>query len=363
MARTARPALTRRAAHAACLAAALLLGACATRDAARDAARGGPRLMRLGVIGDSDSHAYQDSVTFTPGSPERGGTFRAGTLQWTEVLQRLRGDTVDQGAWGTYGHGGRLVRVAGLVGIGLRAPRKQDHEFNVSYSGARCAHVEGPRGQLAQLLRFVRADGDAWRDGVVVIRIGINDIGRRDVLDAVARDGLGDAHLAIADGCTRIIRGAAAALLAAQPELRVVLVGIADNANWPPNFDATWDADAVRDIRALQDRYDADLRAFAERTPRVAFLEDRGWLTPLLGGRGPDGAVAARTFELAGRIVTLSQGDGPTHAYVADGHAGTIVNALFAQRLTALMATRLAAPVPPITDAELDAFLRALLPP
>lgn len=358
MARAAHAALTRRAAHGARLAVALLLGACAAPEAAPG---GGPRLMRLGVIGDSDSHAYQDSLTFAPGSPERGGPHRAVTLQWTEVLQRLRADTLDQGAWGTWGRSARSARIAGWVGVALRSPRKQDHEYNVSYSGARCAHVEGPRGQLAQLLHLVRAADGAWRDGAVVIRIGINDIGRREVLDEIARGGLRDTHLALADACTRTIVGAADSLLAAEPALRIVLVGIADNANWPPNFDAAWGAAAVRDIRALQDRYDAALRAHAERTPRVAFLEDRGWLTPLLGGRGEDGVVVARTFDVAGRTLTLSKGDDPSHAYVADGHAGTVVNTLFAQRLVRLMVERFGAAVPPIADAERDAFLRTLL--
>lgn len=361
MARTAPTALARRAAHRVALVAALLLGACDAPAPAGTPADGA-RLMRLGVIGDSDSHAYQDSVTFAPGSPERGGPHRTVTLQWTEVLQRVRGGALDQGAWGTYGRSGRIVRLAGMVGVHLRTPRKQDHEYNVSYSGARCAHVEGPRGQLAQLLRMVRADSAAWRDGVMVIRIGINDIGRREVLDDIARGGLRDAHLALTDACTRTIVGAADSLLAAEPTLRVVLVGIADNTNWPPNFDASWGAAAVRDIRALQDRYDAALRAHAERTPRVAFLEDRGWLTPLLGGRGDDGVVVARTFDVAGRTVTLSKGDDPSHAYVADGHAGTIVNTLFAQRLVQAMAERLGAAVPPLPDAERDAFLRTLLP-
>ena len=46
--------------------------------------------VALAVIGDSDSHSYQDIYTFPSASPMRGGAFRQGSLQWTEVLDRLR---------------------------------------------------------------------------------------------------------------------------------------------------------------------------------------------------------------------------------------------------------------------------------
>jgi len=49
-----------------------------------------PTTIALAVLGDSGSHSYQDSLSFPPGSADRGGAFRARTFQWTEVLARLR---------------------------------------------------------------------------------------------------------------------------------------------------------------------------------------------------------------------------------------------------------------------------------
>src|SRR3954468_5096731 len=57
----------------------------------------------VAVLGDSDSHSYQDRISFRRGNGERGAEYREITLQWTEVLARLHGDALDFGAWGTYG--------------------------------------------------------------------------------------------------------------------------------------------------------------------------------------------------------------------------------------------------------------------
>ena len=81
-------------------------GACSSPEARPDPAA--PTRMRLAVLGNSDSHAFHDSVSFADGSPERGGPQRAVTFQWTEIIARLRGDAIDQGAWGARGVHPRL---------------------------------------------------------------------------------------------------------------------------------------------------------------------------------------------------------------------------------------------------------------
>ena len=53
--------------------------------------------VAMAVIGDSDSHSYQDVYTFPIESRMRGGAYRKGSLQWTEVLDRLRGHDLDLG--------------------------------------------------------------------------------------------------------------------------------------------------------------------------------------------------------------------------------------------------------------------------
>lgn len=343
------------------LALALAVVACTRSDT--QTTLNGSGLMRLAVIGNSDSHAYHDSIAFPPGTPLRGGARHAATFQWTEVLHALRGREIDQGPWGERGRSARGARILGMVGIAVRRPRKQDFEYNVAYSGARCSDLAGPQGQVAQLRRAIDADAAAWGGGVVLFRIGINDIGRREVLDEVARTGMTDAHRQLVRACTDAIIDAVRGFRGAHEQLHFVLVGIADNANWPPNFDAFRDAEALRRLDAMHDAYDDALRTFASTTPGVAFFDDRSWLRERWGSRDADGAPAYRPYPVAGVPVALVQGDEAASAYVADGHANTMVNALWAQSLARFLVERFGAPLTPVTDDELAAFLRPLVAP
>lgn len=340
---------------------AIAVVACARSDT--ETTMNGSGLMRLAVIGDSDSHAYHDSIAFPPGTPLRGGSRHDATFQWTEVLHALRGREIDQGPWGERGRSARGARILGMVGVEVRTPRKRDFEYNVAYSGARCSDLAGPRGQLAQLRRAIEADAAAWAGGVVLFRIGINDIGRREVLDDVARTGMTDAHRQRVRDCTDAIIDAVRGLRGAHEQLHFVLVGIADNANWPPNFDAFRDVEALRRLDAMHDAYDDALRTFASATPGVAFFDDRAWLRERWGSRGADGVPAYRPFPVAGVPVSLVQSDKAASAYVADGHANTVVNALWTQSLTRFLAERFGAPLTPVTDDEVAAFLRPLVAP
>ena len=339
-------------------------GACGAPDARPDPAA--PTRMRLAVLGNSDSHAFHDSVSFADGSPERGGPQRAGTYQWTEILARLRGDAIDQGAWGTRGVHPRVARVAAWVGIRLRSPRKQDYAWNVAYSGARCANLTGPRGQVEQLRHDIARDPGSWRDGLVLFRIGINDLGRREVLERLSRDGDADAFRGLARECTDTILASVRTLRGAQPALRIVLVGILDNANWPPHFDLFKDAKGLAAQQRLLDAFDGALRAFAAATPGVAFVDDRAAFAARWGSWDASGANVTRDYRaqtIGGLTVTLSQGDALTHAAVADGHAGTVFNAYWVQALVADLNAQLGTRLAPITDAELDAFVRGLAAP
>ncbi|MBK7905130.1 MAG: SGNH/GDSL hydrolase family protein [Gemmatimonadetes bacterium] len=338
--------------------------ACGAPEARPDPAA--PTRMRLAVLGNSDSHAFHDSVSFADGSPERGGPQRAVTFQWTEILERLRGDAIDQGAWGARGVHPRVARVAAWVGIRLRSPRKQDYAWNVAYSGARCANLTGPRGQVAQLRHDIARDPEAWRDGLVLFRIGINDLGRREVLERLSREADADAFRGLARECTDTILASVRTLRAAQPALRIVLVGILDNANWPPNFDLFKEARGLAAQRHLLDAFDGALRAFAAATPGVAFIDDRAAFAARWGSwstSGTSGATVTRDYRaqtIGGLTVTLSQGDALTHAAVADGHAGTVFNAYWVQALVAELDAQLGTHLAPITDAELDTFVRGL---
>lgn len=63
--------------------AALCLAALARWDSGIPSDNSPTSTVALAVLGDSDSHSYQDSLSFPPGSADRGGAYRARTFQWT----------------------------------------------------------------------------------------------------------------------------------------------------------------------------------------------------------------------------------------------------------------------------------------
>ncbi len=319
------------------------------------------------VLGDSDSHAYQDRITFPEGGRERGGTRRATTLQWTEVLARLRADQLDPGVWGEWGTGGRWATVLGWWGIDRRSPRKQDYEFNYAWSGARCSDlVEGSGRQAPRFAARMAVQPDAWRGGIVVIRIGINDLGTHEALDAFARDGDSEANRRRVDDCLASVDVALRQLSDVQPQLHILLVGVLDNVDWPQGSAAYVDPVERQRIAVMLDRFDDGLRVLADRAPNVAFFDDRAFYRGLVGTRAIDGGPAYRGVpvrDASGAVAwsaAFAEGDGLDRLYLSDGHAGTVLNAHWAQAYAAAIRDEFGLALKPIADAERDAFLIAL---
>jgi len=314
----------------------------------------------FGVLGDSDSHAYQDNLTFSRWPGARGGELRARTWQWTEVLAHLRSDHLDPGPWGTWG--ARFRRLSALrdaLGEDGRFPAKQDHLYNQAYSGAVCANLhEPPHDQTRRLLTWISRSPQRWREGVVVIRIGTNDFGKEHTLDALSRNPADPEARASMDACLVHIERAVERLLAAQPGLRIVVVGIFNNADWE-RFHALWQTPQAQDsIRQGLSRYDDGLRALARRHSQVAFFDDQAWFASRWGTRSKTGLPDYRTVRFGARFeVSNTGGDEPRHATLKDGHAGTVWNAFWAQSLVNLLNERFALSVPPLTDEELVRFV------
>jgi hypothetical protein len=301
----------------------------------------------LAVLGDSDSESY---------AGQRGGTFASHTLQWTEVLGSLRGNHLDQGAWGSWGQFARLMRLQQVLGWPLlgRAPRKFDYQYNFAIGGAVCADLISGLRQAPFLADLIDTDRERWAQGVVVIRIGGNSFGKADNLDLLALDpGAAPVqhHVAV---CLDQIHQAVALLREHQPGLRFVLVGVYDNTQWPDYFDRWRDSRSMHNIRAGLARFDGALRTWAEADPRIAFFDDRVWFQARWGGRDSKGQPDPRVVRLAGRwTVRNALGDSPDHAALLDGHAGAVWNALWAQSLLDLLNTQFGLHIPPLDEQEL----------
>lgn len=323
------------------------------------AALGAP--LRLAVLGDSDSHGYQDSLGFPLDGPARGGARRAQSLQWTEVLARLRPQAIDLGPRAPVGVPARVARAAGWVGWSLRTPRKIDHAHNFAISGAVCDDLNAGRyRQSVHLARRIASEPQAWREAVVVIRIGINSLGTREALDRLAANADDPAQQAAQRACVDAVRDAVQRLSMAQPALRFVLVGVFNNAHWPPYLGHWRDPLALQRIERGLDRFDQGLRDIARAHPQAAFFDDRALFAAFFGGRGPDGEPAYREPEWRpGQRLRNASGDDPSNAMLADGHTGTVWNALWADHLLGLLRERFGVSVAPLHSDDIAALLRA----
>lgn len=318
--------------------------------------------VALAVIGDSDSHSYQDSYSFPAGSDARGGAYKRSSLQWTEALDRLRGRQLNLGEWGLYGYRRMLLRTGRLVGLSLRAPRKQDYRYNFAGSGNGCDDLLGGTSQVQQLVELMDQDPAPWRTGVVVIRIGINTFGDADELDALAQDAGATATQGKIRGCINSIQQSLALLHARHPGLRIVLVGIFNDAHWAMYLDRWQSPTSLSNIDTGLDVFDDALRSMAQSDPRIAFFDDRAWFAEHWGTRDERGMPAYRDLVIGSLRVANTAGDEPHNAVLADGHAGTAWNACWAQSMVALLNSRFGLGLAPITDAEVATLVVAGLP-
>ncbi len=316
----------------------------------------------IGVMGDSDSHSYHDRIWLPPGKDEPGGPHRPRTFQWTEVLAHLRPTALDPGDWGTWGERKSWVRIKDWFGRPGRAPRKEDYAYNFALGGSRCeALTTGVYRQTPRLVTAMDAEPMRWANGVVVIRIGIIDIGLADSLDALSRDAADPAVRQRTEACLGHIRTAVGLIHARHPATRIVLVGILDNTDYPPYFERYTTPEAFARIRAGLDVFDGGLRRIAAENPsRIAFFDDRAWFRQRFGDRQRGYAPVA-----IGPNVRISHalGNEPHHSVLADGHAGTAWNAMWVQSLVRLLNERFKLGIAPIQDDELRRYVEGVMPP
>lgn len=313
--------------------------------------------IRLAILGDSDSQAYQDTVSFPAGSPWRGGEHRPQTWQWSEILAQLRGDQLDLGPWGVWGAPQTLALLQDATGLGGRSPRKMDHQYNFAQSGAGCDALVRYR-MARRLVQLMDQAPQAWLDSIVVIRIGINDLGTREALQALSADPMDHQVQARIAFCIAQHTQAIGLIHAHHPRARIVLVGLFNNMDWPP-YAALWQtAQARTHIRQGLAVFNTALQRLAAQDSRLAYFDDEAWFASHWGTRDAQGHPAYHTVNPDGlHPTTHSQGDALTHATLADGHAGTVWNLLWTQALIDLINQRVNTRILPLADTELARFV------
>ncbi|HKX43002.1 MAG TPA: SGNH/GDSL hydrolase family protein [Burkholderiaceae bacterium] len=323
-------------------------------DVVQRTAAGAP--VPIGILGDSDSHSYQDELLSTT----RFGRFRPVTFQWPEALARLRPTQLDLGAWGERGTRRSVAELMDWVGLGGRFPRKQDYLHNLAFAGATCGSLMGYDGRLARrMAATMDRDPGKWRlGGVVIIALGVNDFGHANSLDLLVENPAAPQVQAKIAGCLEQIRQAVALIRTSYPATRFVLVGILGDVDDPSNLTHWRSANAIRNINIGFDAFDNGLKAMAAADPRIAFAPLRPWFAQHWGSRDEQGQPNYKSVTIGDFVVSHSAGDDPKNCATADEHSGVAWNALWAQSLVALMNARFDLGIAPISDAEVAEFLR-----
>jgi hypothetical protein len=275
------------------------------------------------------------------------------------VLARLRGNQLDLGHWGAWGTGKYRALVDEAFGSLARTPPKNDYRYDFAISGASCGQLMGQsQRQAIRLVDLMDTEPQAWRGGVVLIRIGINDIGGHSVLDELSRDRTASRPTALIDACIKSIGKAVTLIRRNHPDTYVALVGVLSNADWSVEFDNWQSGKQIANIDAGMDRFDNGLRKLAAADRHVHFLDDRAWFRSMWGERDDQGRPQYKTVHLSpGWAITNTTGDDPHNAVTEDGHAGVVWNTLWAQHLVSSLNAAFGLHLEPITDAEVIDFL------
>ncbi|MBL8520440.1 MAG: hypothetical protein JNK75_07180 [Betaproteobacteria bacterium] len=325
--------------------------------------RRGPGAIPLAIVGDSNSHSYHDSIMLSKPSV-RGGTFRASTWQWTEVLQELRPESFDQGDFRTWGSKIKLAELLDAIGVGGRAPRKRDFRFNFAVSAAQCDDLfNGYYRQVPRLLSEMRRDREFWNGGIVVIYMGVNSMGQPPHLESYAKHGLTPENSKAIDNCVAETRRAVEAIRREIAGIRIVLVGIFDGTGEPGAIQRWQTPEEMGRIRMALARFDNGLRQIADSDKLTVFFDLRNWAIETWGIRADDGSAQFRDMVLpSGMRVRFSIGDDPSNAVLRDEHAGTVWNALFARSLVSLLNQRFQLGIREIELAEVSTLPNRTVP-
>ncbi len=317
--------------------------------------------MPVGVLGDSDSAAYQDHHSFPMGSSQPGGAFHAITFQWPEVLARMREKQVDLGPWALWGvpQWLSMARLRDGLGLSWRGPRRETHQHNMAWASGCNDLNHGAWRQTPRLIDVMNEQPGRWNNGVVIIRMGVNNFGREADLEALVADPNDAAVLGEMTKCVEAINQSVRAIHQAHPQVRIVLVGIFNNADWSPYQEKWTSAQAQKNLNQGLDHFDNALRQIAVADSRLAFFDDRAWFARHWGGRNPHtGQADYRVVRISnGLEVRNTAGDSPDHAVLGNLHAGLVWNVLWTKELIELLNQRFGFGVEPLTSVEVASFV------
>lgn len=319
----------------------------------------------FGMLGDSDTAAYQDHVSFPATGEQPGGAFHAITLQWPEVMARMRWSQVDLGEWAVWGvaRWASLARVRDGLELPWRGPQRETHQYNLAWASGCDSLTTGPWRQAQRLVDAMDEQPTRWKSGVVIIRSGVNSFGKEDDLAALAIDPDDPTVMARMSECVEHVRAAVSLIHERHASTRIVLVGIFNNADWV-SYLMLWQSQLEQaNLNRGLDHFDNALRAMVVADPRLAFFDDRAWFARHWGQRDPKTGLPNYRPVQIGDVISVANtaGDNPENATLANLHAGLVWNLLWSQELVQLVRSRFAARIDPITDDEIANYMKEVL--
>jgi hypothetical protein len=319
----------------------------------------------LGVLGDSDSAAYQDHVSFPSSGDQPGGAFHSITLQWPEAMARLRPSQVDLGEWAVWGvpRWASIARVRDGLRLPWRGPRHETHQNNLAWASGCESLTHGPWRQAQRLVDVMDEQPKRWASGVVVIRSGVNSFGKDTDLAALAADPEDPAVTSRMLECVEQYRAAVKLIHERHPATRIVLVGIFNNADWVPYLPRWQSRNEQANLNRGLDHFDSALQSMAQADPRLAFFDDRAWFARHWGQRDSETGLPDYKAVQIGDVmsVTNTAGDNPENAVLANLHAGLVWNLLWSQELVQLVRTRFGIRIDEVSDDEMADYLKTAL--
>jgi len=286
-------------------------------------------LLPVAVLGDSDSHSYRDSYD----SKSRGGAYHAYSYNWLELWARLSEGEIYPGQWGVWGTGYRIAHIKNMLMLKSRSPKKLDYEYDFAVSGLGCRSLldDWPY-QGKWLLNELRSNPEYWASGLVIIKIGINDIGKNSDLIKWRMTGLDQQAEILVSDCVNSILKITKAILDESPGIRVAISGVTRNYNFMDEWDEKLNKDEINNIEKVLSAFDTRLQNYADDLPTVAYIDDHFWFNRIFGSQ-ESGNLKSKIEFIDGVELINASGDEPVNMLLQDHHTGTLYNGLWIAHL------------------------------
>lgn len=313
--------------------------------------------LPVAILGDSDSHSYRDKYD----NKARGGDFHSVTYNWPALWDRFRSEQVNLGAFGTWGESYRRARIKNWLKLPARAPKKLDFDYNYAISGLRCQSLlEGWPYQAKWLISRLQRSPDFWEKGLVIIRIGVNNLGSTKQLEQWGVSGLDKTAKDVVSECVRQITEATEQLLASHPSVKIAILGMCRDCNLTESYKHWPTLENIKNRDQVLGSFDQQLKSYVQNKKRVLFIDDVAWQIKRYSDRYNE-PIKLET-RLADKVTIKSrQGDHPSNLILADYHAGTVYNGFWLNNLIEQLNQGFELELSPLSEEEiLSVILTAL---